>query len=93
MKKVVKVITCVMALYLIASIAFSIVHAFAANPWEFRQYRNGLLCAEFTERDIVIYSPFCNHADAYLFGIAWEDTENGMEWYTFSDGLRYFGEW
>jgi len=93
MKKVGKVIACVVALYLVISIAFSIVHAFAAHPWEFRQHRNGLLCVEFTEKDITIYSPFCNHADVYLFGIAWEDTEKGVEWYTFGDGLRYFGEW
>lgn len=88
-----KVIACVIALYLVASIVFSIAHAFAANPWEFRQHRNGLLCIELTERDIVIYSPFCNHADVYFFGIVWKNTEKGTEWRTFGDGIEYFGEW
>lgn len=88
MKHIAKVAALIIALYLVASIAFSVAHAFSSNPWEMRESRNGLLCMELTESDFVIYSPFCNHGDVFLFGVNWE---SGLS--TFSDGFDYFGEW
>lgn len=93
-----KALTWLLVLYLLASLLFSVAHANSVNPWDFRQHRNGLLCIEYieysqTEREFVIYSPFCNWADVFLFGIAWEDVEGWTECYTFSDGFDCFGEW
>ena len=79
----------VLLVYLIVSCAFSLAHAASCNPWEFREHRNGLLCAGILENAFVIYSPFCNHGDVFLFGVGYD--ERGF--YTFSDGLYAFGEW
>lgn len=84
-----KVIIAIVALYLVASCVFSIGYAVSDNPWEFCQHRNGLLCVEVADDGLFIYSPFCNWADVFLFGACYD--EDG--WYTFSDGLHYFGEW
>lgn len=93
-----RIIAIIIVLYLLASLVFSIAHANAKNPWDFRTHRNGLLCIEWaqhseTEHELVIYSPFTNYADVFLFGVCWGETENGTEWYTYSDGLDCFGEW
>ena len=84
-----KVIIAIVVLYLVASCVFSVGHALSDNPWDFRMHRNGLLCVEIAEDGLVIYSPFCNWSDVFLFGVCQD--ENG--WYTFSDGFRNFGEW
>lgn len=93
MKKVCKVLALVVALYLAASVVFSVVHANVENPWEFRQHRNGLLCVEFCADDgaweLVVYSPFCNWSDVFLMVAAMD--ESGFWWA--SDGLDSFGEW
>ncbi len=86
------------AIYLMASVVFSIGHAYAENPWEFRQSRNGLLCVEYVkyndyEWEFVVYSPFCNWSDVYLFGVCHELVDGYTEWYTFGDGFANFGEW
>jgi hypothetical protein len=79
----------VLVLYFFASCVFSINHAFSENKWDYRQKRNGLLCVEFSKDEITIYSPFCNYADVYLFGIS----KSAEGFYVFSDGFKYFGEW
>lgn len=84
-----KAIIIVVVMYLVASCVFSVGHAMADSPWEYRQHRNGLLCVEITDHDFVIYSPFCNYGDVFLFGAGVD--EDG--WYTFSDGFMYMGEW
>ena len=84
-----KAIIVVVVMYLVASCVFSVGHAMANDPWEFRTHRNGLLCVEVAEDGLVIYSPFCNWADVFLFGVCCD--EDG--WYTFSDGFYDFGEW
>ena len=84
-----KIIATVLVLYLLASCVFSVGHALSNSPWNYRLQRNGLLCVEIAEDGLVIYSPFCNHGDVFLFGLCHD--ESG--WYTFSDGFRYFGEW
>lgn len=93
MKKVCKVLVLVLALYLAASVVFSVVHANVEHPWEFRQHRNGLLCVEFCEDggewEFVVYSPFCNWADVFLLVAAVD--EDGF--WCVSDGFDSFGEW
>jgi hypothetical protein len=84
-----KLIIFILITYIIASCIFSIGHAISNNPWEFRQYRNGLLCIEINKEGLFIYSPFCNYADVYILGIGHD--EEG--WYTFSDGFYEFGQW
>lgn len=84
-----KFIAVVLVLYLVASCVFSVGYAMSGNKWEYKQHRNGLLCVEIAEDGLVIYSPFCNWGDVYLFGLCHD--ENG--WYTFSDGFYNFGEW
>ena len=91
--KMIKVLAVLIALYLIASCVFSVACALSADPWEFRQNRNGLLCVEVYSDSFVIYSPFCNWADVFLFGIVWEETEGMTSWSTFSDGFAYFGQY
>lgn len=77
------------ALYLFASLVFSGCHAFVSNKWDFRLNRNGLLCIEISEHELIIYSPFCNHGDVFLFGLQYHDGKL----YTFSDGFSNFGEY
>lgn len=89
MKKIVKVAALVIALYLLVSIIFSVFCAFSPNPWKMRQGRDGLLCVEITDTDFVVYSPFCNYSDVFLFGITLEDGNLRV----FSDGFDCFGEW
>jgi hypothetical protein len=84
-----KLITIVIMMYLLASCVFSIGHALTDQPWSYRAHRNGLLCVEVAEDGVVIYSPFCNHGDVFLFGLCHD--EEG--WRTFSDGFYCFGEW
>lgn len=84
-----KAIIAIVVLYLVASCVFSIGHAISDNPWNFRTHRNGLLCIEIADDGLFIYSPFCNWADVYLFGIY----RNEDGWNTFSDGFYDFGEW
>lgn len=84
-----KVIIAIVALYLVASCVFSVAHALSDNPWEFRLHRNGLLCVEVTENELVVYSPFCNWADVFVLMVGHD--EDG--WYAFSDGFYRFGEW
>ena len=84
-----KIIIAIVVLYLAASCVFSVGHALSDNPQDFRMHRNGLLCVEIAEDGLVIYSPFCNWSDVFLFGVVQD--ENG--WHTFSDGLHNFGEW
>ena len=84
-----KAIIAIVVLYLAASCMFSVGHALSDNPWDFRMHRNGLLCVEFAEDELVIYSLFCNLPDVVRFGVCQD--EDG--WYTFSDGLHNFGEW
>lgn len=96
-----KLISLALVLYLLASCLFSIVHAGVDNPWEFRESRNGLLCMEFIQHDeygdeweFVVYSPFTNYADVFLFGVQQELAEDGhTELYTYSDGFDCFGQW
>lgn len=89
MKTTKKIIIAIITVYLIASCIFSICYHYSDDPWNFKQNRNGLLCMEFSERDFVIYSPFCNHGDVFLFGIAKDE----YGWHMFSDGFYEFGEW
>lgn len=84
-----KVVIAIIVLYLVASCVFSIGHAVSDDPWNFRQHRNGLLCMEIADDGLVVYSPFCNWSDVFLFGICHD--EDG--WYIFSDGFHNFGEW
>ena len=70
-----KIIIAIVVLYLVASCVFSVGHALSDNPWDFRMHRNGLLCVEIAEDGLVIYSPFCNWSDVFLFGIGQD--ENG----------------
>lgn len=89
MKKIAKIAALVIALYLIASVIFSVCCAFSSNPWKMRQNRNGLLCMEVTATDFVVYSPFCNYSDVFLFGATIEEGNLRI----FSDGFDCFGEW
>lgn len=93
-----KALITAVALYLLASCIFSIMHAHSNNQAEFRTHRNGLLCIEYTkynetEADFIIYSPFCNWSGICLFGISWVDVDGWTESYSYGDGFDHFGEW
>ena len=52
-----KVAITIVVLYLVVSCVFSVGHALSDDPWNFRTHRNGLLCVEFADNELVIYSP------------------------------------
>lgn len=91
MKKIVRALVILLAVYLAASLAASALVTFSSNI-DLQRFivnnRFGLLVMEVTETDLVIFSPFNNCCDVFLLGIDWED---GLRF--FSDGLYGFGKW
>ena len=83
-----KLLARLLALYLIVSACVSTAYNVSLAPWDIAERRNGLLCVGFTRNTLYILSPFCNHSDVFLFGVGYD--QDGL--YTFSDGLRCFGE-
>lgn len=81
-----------LATYLVASALISA--AYNLSPywaWDIAEHRYGLLCVGVDPwcNDYWVLSPFCNHADVFLFGIQ----QDGEGWWTYSDGFGCFGEW
>ena len=83
-----KLLARLLALYLIASACVSLLYNVSRTPWNIAERRNGLLCVGVTRGALYILSPFCNHSDVFLLGVGYD--QEGL--YTFSDGLRFFGE-
>lgn len=93
MKKICKAIAILLALYIIASLALSLVVTFSDNynlVGEIIRNRYGLLLMELCPEDEVftIWSPFNNACDVFLLVIDWEE---GLR--IASDGFYYFGHW
>lgn len=85
-----KILAIALALHLIMSACWSVVYNTSARAWEIAEGRNGLLVVGFDNNGFCVLSPFCNHGDVFLFGMGIDD--DGYT-YTYSDGLRYFGEY
>lgn len=64
-----KAILAIIVLYLVVSCVFSVGHALSDNPWDFRMHRNGLLCVEFAENELVIYSLFAIGLTFFSLGL------------------------
>lgn len=77
----------IIALYILLSCLVSVVYNVSENPWDIASKRNGLLLIGFDQDNIWLLSPFTNYEDVFLFGIGYDS--DGF--YTFSDGLMYFG--
>ena len=93
MKKICKAIALLLALYLLASLALSLVVTFSDNynlTGEIIRNRYGLLLMEICPEDstFVIWSPFNNACDVFLLVIDWSE---GLR--IASDGFYYFGHW
>lgn len=93
MKKFVKVLVLLLALYLLASVALSAVVTFSDNyklTGEIIRNRNGLLLMELCLEDnqVIIWSPFNNACDVFLLVVDWSE---GLQ--IVSDGFYYFGHW
>lgn len=95
MKKLLKVLALLLALYLIASVAASLFVTLCDNPrltGPVVRNRYGLLLMELCPEDstFVIWSPFNNACDVFLLVVDWE---NPQELRVVSDGFYYFGHW
>lgn len=89
-----KTIAIMIAIYLVLSCAISLAYNLdSENAWDIACNRNGLLVLSIEDNSVCVLSPFCNYGDVFLFGVAWQETEAGFEWWTFSDGLYEFGQW
>lgn len=91
MKKFKKVLALLLAVYLVASLAASIIVNVSNNRELTRfieTHRYGLLVAEITQDDFVILSPFNNYYDVFLLVVSWAE-----DFYICSDGFYAFGEW
>ena len=93
MKKIYKAIALLLALYLLASLALSLVVTFSDNyklEGEIIRNRYGLLLMEICpeEKHLVIWSPFNNACDVFLLVIDWSE---GLR--IASDVFYYFGHW
>lgn len=93
MKIVKRAFVVLLALYLVFSLAASIVIQFCPDNRINRaimNHRFGLLIANYdSDMDtFAILSPFCNHPDVFLLVV---DFSEGIDLYT--DGFDCFGEW
>lgn len=93
MKKFIKVLALLLALYLLASLAASLIVTFEDGYTLSRHIINnryGLLLMELCQEDdnFVIWSPFNNACDVFLLVIDWSE---GLR--VASDGFYYFGHW
>jgi len=95
MKKLFKVLTVLLAVYLVASLAASLFVTLCDDPkltGPVVRNRYGLLlmelCPEYS--NFVIWSPFNNACDVFLLVVDWE-TPNELR--IVSDGFDYFGHW
>jgi len=91
MKKMLKVLALLLAVYLVASLAASVVVTVTDDDDLYRSivnHRYGLLVSVLTEDEFVILSPFNNYCDVFLLVVSWAD-----DFYIYSDGFYGFGEW
>ena len=84
-----KILVFLLVVYLFCSACWSVVYNISDRPWEISEARGGLLVVGFDNEGFWVLSPFCNHADVFLWGMS-IDSEGYL--CTFSDGLNHFGE-
>jgi len=75
------------ALYLSASLLFSVGYALIPDKPDFVQKRHGLLCASVTGSGVCLFSPFTSAEDVFLLVVDWS---SGLR--VASDGLYMVGK-
>lgn len=90
MKKMLKVLALLLAVYLVISLAASVIVTVTDDDLyrSIVNHRYGLLVSVLTEDEFVILSPFNNYCDVFLLVVSWAD-----DFYIYSDGFYGFGEW
>lgn len=91
MKKIKKALALLLAVYLVISLAASVIVSCTNNVVLYRlivNHRYGLLVSVLSPDNFVILSPFNNYCDVFLLVVSWAE-----DFYICSDGFYGFGEW